>query len=145
VVAMEDVLDIYCRPYDSRFPVVTMDEQPIQMLSDRRESQPVALGRAAREDYEYKRKGTVCVFMFTETLGRWRRVSARKRRTAIDWAEEMQVLLEKDYPEAEKVVLVCDNLNTHKTASFYEAFPAEIARRLVKRLEFTIRLNMESG
>jgi len=132
---MEDVLDTYCRPYDSRFPVVTMDEQPIQMLSHTREPRPVTRGRGAREDYEYKREGTASVFMFSEALGRWRRVSARKRRTSVDWAEEMRVLLEADYPDAEKVIVVCDNLNTHKIASFYEAFPPEIARRLVKRLE----------
>jgi hypothetical protein len=133
---MEDVLDVYCRPYDARFPVVNMDEQPIQMLSQVREPQPAAPGRAAREDYEYKREGTASVFLFTEALGGWRRVSARERRTSVDWAQEMRILLEEDYAEAEKVIVVGDNLNTHKIASFYEAFPAEIARRLARRLEF---------
>lgn len=133
---MEDVLDTYCRPYDTRFPVVTMDEQPIQLLSHTRDPQPVTRGRGVREDYEYQREGTASVFMFSEALGRWRRVSARKRRTAVDWAEEMRVLLEEDFPDAEKVIVVCDNLNTHKISSFYEAFPPEIARCLVKRLEF---------
>jgi len=136
VAAMEDVLDVYCRPYDARFPVVNMDEQPIQMLSQVREPQPAAPGRAAREDYEYKREGTASVFLFTEALGGWRRVSARERRTSVDWAQEMRILLEEDYAEAEKVIVVGDNLNTHKIASFYEAFPAEIARRLARRLEF---------
>ena len=132
---MEDVLDVYCRGYDSRFPVVNMDEQPIQMLAHTRTPQPVAAGRLAREDYEYKREGTASVFLFTEALCGWRRVSARKRRTAVDWAQEMRMLLEEDYSKAEKVILVCDNLNTHKLASFYEAFPPETARRLVERLE----------
>ena len=136
MAAMEDVLDVYCRPYDARFPVVNMDEQPIQMLSQVREPQPAAPGRAAREDYEYKREGTASVFLFTEALGGWRRVSARERRTSVDWAQEMRILLEEDYAEAEKVIVVGDNLNTHKIASFYEAFPAEIARRLARRLEF---------
>jgi len=133
---MEDVLDVYCLPYDPRFPVVNMDEQPIQMLSHVREPQPVAPGRAAREDYEYKREGTACAFLFTEALRGWRRVSARQRRTSVDWAGEMRILLEEDYADAQKVIVVCDNLNTHKIASFYETFPPEIARRLAKRLEF---------
>jgi hypothetical protein len=133
---MEDVLDVYCRPYDPRFPVVNMDEQPIQMLSHVREPRPVAPGRVAREDYEYKREGTACAFLFTEALRGWRRVSARERRTSMDWAGEMRILLEEDYADAEKVILVCDNLNTHKIASFYETFPPEMARSLAKRLEF---------
>ena len=132
---MEDVLDVYCRPYDARFPVVNMDEQPVQLLSDVREPEPPAPGRIAREDYEYERGGTASVFLFTEALGGWRRVSARQRRTAVDWAKEMRILLEEDYPDAEKVILVCDNLNTHKTASFYKAFDAQTARRLARRLE----------
>ena len=135
MAAMEDVLDVYCRPCDRRFPVVNVDEQPIQMLSHTREPQPAAPGRAAREDYEYKREGTASIFLFSEALAGWRRVSARKRRTSVDWAEEMWILLERDYAKAEKVILVCDNLNTHKIASFYEAFSPETARRLAKRLE----------
>jgi hypothetical protein len=132
---MEDVLDVYCRPFDARFPVVNMDEQPVQLLSHKREPMPGRPGRVAREDYEYKREGTASVFLFTEPLGGWRRVNARPRRTAVDWAEEMRELLEEDYADAEKVVLVCDNLNTHTVASFYKAFPPEIARRLRERLE----------
>jgi hypothetical protein len=132
---MEDVLDVYCWPHDASVPVINMDEQPVQMVSHTREPQPARPGRIAREDYEYAREGTASVFLFTEALRGWRRVSARKQRTSIDWAEEMRVLLEEDYPEAQKIVLVCDNLNTHKAASFYEAFPAEQARRLAARLE----------
>ena len=132
---MEDVLEVYCRPYDSHFPVVNMDEQPVQLLDHSRPPQPMAPGRVAREDYEYKREGTACIFLFTEALRGWRRVNARERRTAVDWAEQMRVLLEEDYPDAERVILVCDNLNTHKIASFYEAFVPAQARPLVERLE----------
>ena len=132
---MEDVLDVYCRPLDARVPVINMDEQPVQMLSHTREPQPAQPGRIGREDYEYAREGTASVFLFTEALRGWRRVSVRKQRTIIDWAQEMRILLEEDYPEAQKIVLVCDNLNTHKTASFYEAFPPEQARRLAAGLE----------
>lgn len=135
VAHMEDVLAVYCRPHDTRFPVVNVDEQPVQLLSDRRDPLPTAPGCPAREDYEYRREGVASIFMFTEPLKGWRRVSARERRTAVDWAEEMRHLLERDYPEAEKVVLVCDNLNTHKIASFYEAFVPDVARSLIERLE----------
>ena len=135
VAAMEDVLDVYCRPYDPRFPVVNMDEQPVQLLADARTPLPMAPGRPERQDYEYERKGTTNVFIFLEALGGWRRLSERSRKTSVDWAHEVRRLLNEDYPVAEKVVLVCDNLNTHKTASFYEAFAPEEARRLARRLE----------
>jgi hypothetical protein len=113
---MEDVLDVYCRPFDARFPVVNMDAQPVQLLSHKREPIAAQPGRIARQDYEYKREGTASLFLFTEPLAGWRRVNARKRRTMIDWAAEMLILLETDYPNAEKVILVFDNLNTHKVA-----------------------------
>jgi hypothetical protein len=132
---MEDVLDVYERPYDARFPVVGMDEQPVQLIGETRGPVAAAPGEPERYDYEYRRNGTAVHFLFTEPLGQRRRVSVRERKTAVDWAEEVRVLLEEDYPEAEKVVLVCDNLNTHKAASFYAAFPAEQARRLARRLE----------
>lgn len=135
VAAMEDVLDVYCRPFDSQFPVINMDEQPFQRLDHTRELIPMKPGQPEREDYEYERKGTACIFLFTDALAKWRRVSVRERRTAIDWAEEMRILLEDDYPNAEKVILVCDNLNTHMASSFYKAFPPDHARRLLKRLE----------
>lgn len=135
MAAMEDVLDVYCRPIDSRFPVVNMDEQPFQRLDHTRELLPMRPGKAEREDYEYERKGTACIFLFTDALAKWRRVSVREHRTAIDWAKEMRILLEEDYPDAEKVVLVCDNLNTHVAASFYKAFSPKVARGLLKRLE----------
>jgi len=135
VAAMEDVLDVYCRPFDPRFPVVNMDEQPFQRLDHTRELIPMKPGQPEREDYEYERNGTAAIFLFTDALAKWRRVSVREHRTAIDWAEEMRILLEDDYPNAEKVILVCDNLNTHIAASFYKAFPPKHARRLLSRLE----------
>ena len=135
MAAMEDVLDVYCRPFDPRYPVVNIDEQPFQRLANTRELLPVKPGQPEREDYEYERNGTASIFLFTDALAKWRRVSVRERRTAIDWAEEMRKLLEEDYPNAEKVILVCDNLNTHNVASFYKAFSPDHARCLVRKLE----------
>ena len=135
VAAMEDILELYHRPYDEDFPLVCMDEQPVQLVKDTLVPLPPRPGQPRRYDHHYERAGTACVFLFTEPLGGWRRVSVRERRTAVDWAREMQILLETDYAQAQKVVLVCDNLNTHKIASFYEAFAPAVARRLVERLE----------
>lgn len=132
---MEDVLEVYKRPYDEARPVVCMDEQPTQLIKETRENIPAAPCRAKREDYVYERNGVAVNFMFTEPLGGWRKVNVRERKTAVDWAQEVKEMLDRDYPQAEKVVLVCDNLNTHKTASFYEAFEPEEARRLIERLE----------
>jgi len=132
---MEDVLEVYKRPYDPARPVVCMDEQPTQLIKEKQEKIPAAPGRVERVDYEYERNGTAVNFMFTEPLGGWRKVNVRERKTAVDWAQEMKELLDTDYPDAEKVVLVCDNLNTHKIASFYEAFEPKEARRLIERLE----------
>lgn len=133
---MEDVLETYAVPYDARFPVLCMDEQPVQLLKETRESIPASVRHAKRVDYEYERAGTACVFMFCEPLRGWRQVSIRKQRTKIDWALEMEQLLRTRYAEAQKVILVCDNLNTHTKGAFYEAFPAQHARELVKRIEF---------
>ena len=135
VARLEDVLDVYRRPYDPRYPVVNMDERPVQLVKETRTPLPARPGRPRRRDYEYERAGTASVFLFTEALRGWRKVSARPRRTAVDWAEEVRSLLEDEYPEAEKVVLVCDNLNTHDVSSLYKAFPPEVARRLAERLE----------
>ena len=135
VAAMEDVLELYHRPYDEHFPVVCMDEQPVQLLKERRAPLPPQPGRPRRYDHHYERAGTACVFLFTEPLAGRRRASVSERRTGVDWARQMQILLEADYAKAQKVVLVCDNLNTHKVASFYEAFAPDVARRLVERVE----------
>lgn len=132
---MEDVLDLYQRPYDANCPVVCMDEQPVQLVKETRAPIRARPGRRRRVDYEYERAGVASLFLFCEPLRPWRRVSACDRRTAVHWAHQMRRLLEEDYPEAEKVIVVCDNLNTHKTGSLYEAFPASIARELSRRLE----------
>ncbi len=133
---MEDVLETYAQPYDVAFPVVCMDEQPVQLTKETRE--PIAATREhpRRVDYEYERAGTACIFMFAEPLSGWRKVRARPRRTKVDWALEMEELLRTRYADVEKVVLVCDNLNTHTRGAFYEAFEAEKARELVRRIEF---------
>ena len=135
VAHMEDVLEVYKRPYEPDYPVVCMDEQPTQLIKETRRKIEAAPGWAERVDYEYERNGTANNFMFNEPLGNWRKVNVRKRKTMIDWAHEIKELLDVDYPEAEKVVLVMDNLNTHKPASLYEAFDPREARRLLERLE----------
>ena len=135
VAAMEQVLDVYERPEDPKRPVVAMDERPVVLHRDLRSPIPAKPGRIARRDYEYKRVDVVSAFLFTNALEGWRRVSVRERRTAIDWAEEVQYLLDEVYPEAEKVTLICDNLNTHTLKSLYKAFAAEEADRLSSRIE----------
>jgi hypothetical protein len=135
VACMEDVLDIYERPYDSRFPVVCMDEQPVQLIGETRIALPIGRGRNQRYDYEYRRNGTAVNFMFTEPLTSWRKVDVRGTKTMIDWAQEIQMLLDVDYTDAEKIILICDNLNTHKIASLYVAFEPRQAKRLRDRLE----------
>ena len=132
---MEDILDLYERPYDARFPVVCMDEQPVQLIDEARIALPIRSGQAEKYDYEYRRNGTAVNFMFTEPLASWRKVDVRETKTMIDWAQEIRILLDEDYPDVKKVILVCDNLNTHKVASLYEAFKPQEARRLRDRLE----------
>ena len=135
VAAMEQVLEVYERPEATAFPVVAMDERPVQLVKDMRSPIAAKPGRIARRDYEYKRIDVVSAFLFTTPLQAWRRVSVRERRTAIDWAEEVKYLLDAVYPEAQRVTLVCDNLNTHRLTSLYKAFPAQEALRLASRLE----------
>lgn len=135
VARMEDLLDTYCLPYDPQIPLIGMDEKPVQLVKETRPPQPAIPGSPQRVDYEYERNGTASLFLFTEPLQGRRTVHARERRTAVDWATEIQELLEVQYPEATRVRLVCDNLNTHKPGSLYEAFPPETARRLAQRLE----------
>jgi len=132
---MEDVLEIYKRPYNPAVPVVCMDEQPTQLIKQTRRKIAVEPGKIERVDYEYERNGTAVNFMFTEPLAGWRKVNVRGRKTGIDWAYEIKELLDKDYFKAEKVIFICDNLNTHTIASLYETFEPKEARRLVERLE----------
>lgn len=133
---MEDVLDVYARPYDKLIPVICMDEQPIQLLKETREPIAATKSHPKRVDYEYERAGTASIFMFAEPLAGKRKVSVRPQRTKVDWAIEVEELLNRDYADTEKIILVCDNLNTHTRGAFYEAFPAEKAREIVKRIEF---------
>ncbi len=135
VAAMEDILDVYQRPYDASRPVVNMDEHLVQLVKETRFGVATRPDSPQRFDYEYERNGTAVNFMFTEALSGWRKVSVRQRKTARDWAHEIKALLDIHYREAETVVLVCDNLNTHKPAALYKAFPPEEARRLARRLE----------
>lgn len=132
---MEDVLDLYASEHSAEEPLVCMDEASKQLVRNDRAPLPVACGRPAREDYHYERRGTQAVFCFFDPVRGWRRVSCQDSRTAVDWAEQIRILLEEDYPEARKVKLVCDNLNTHTTAALYEAFDAAHARALARRLE----------
>jgi DDE superfamily endonuclease len=135
VAHMEDVLDLYHLPYNPTLPLVCMDEQPVQLVKETRRPLPAAPGKPEKVDYEYERNGTANIFMFTEPLNGTRHVHVTEHRTAVDWAHEIRDLLEVDYPTAERVRLVCDNLNTHGIGSLYEAFPPEQARELVTRLE----------
>jgi DDE superfamily endonuclease len=132
---MEDVLEGYTRPHDPRYPQVCMDEISRQVLRDVRAPLPPRPGQPAREDYEYERAGVVNLFLFCEPLAgrRWGDVTARRTRT--DWAQQIKDLVDVRYPQAERIVLVLDNLNTHSPASLYEAFPPEEAKRLADKLE----------
>lgn len=132
---MEDVLDVYHRPYDPKRPVVCLDEASKQLVGEAVQPLPPGPGQPERFDYEYVRNGTANLFMVSEPLAGWRHVMVTDRRTAKDFAEAVRWLAEDVYPEAERVVLVMDNLNTHKLASLYEAFEPEQARRIAERIE----------
>jgi hypothetical protein len=135
VCAMEDVLDVYHRPYDPKRPLVCLDEASKQLIGETVQPVPAEPGQPERFDYEYVRNGTANLFMISEPLLGWRAVQVTERRTAKDFAEVIRWLVEEVHPDAEKVVLVLDNLNTHKLASLYEAFPPAQARRLAEKLE----------
>jgi hypothetical protein len=132
---MEDILDVYELPYNPEKPVVCMDEKPYQLLGEAREPLPIRQGSNQKIDSEYVREGTCSIFVFTEPLGGIRHVSVRIQRTAKDWAEEIKDLVDVGYPDVEKIILVMDNLNTHKISSLYKAFSPAEARRIAKRLE----------
>ena len=133
---MEDVLDLYAEPYDPRRPVVCFDETSTQLLGEARPPLPARPGQPRRQDYEYRREGTRNLFLTCEPLRGWRHVAVTQRRTMVDFAHQMRWLVDEAYPEVQVVRVVLDNLNTHRPASLYEAFPAAEARRIVKRLEF---------
>jgi hypothetical protein len=132
---MEDILDIYELPYNPLFPVVCMDEKPYQLLGEVRDSWSMRPGDDKKVDSEYKRNGTCSIFASIEPLGGRHHVSVREHRTAIDWAEEIKYLVDEMYPDVEKIILVMDNLNTHKPASLYKRYSPEEARRIIKKLE----------
>ena len=133
---MEDVLATYEKPYDSACPVICMDEQPVQLVKEIRQPIEATSEHPKRIDYEYERAGTASLFMFTEPLASWRAATAREARTKVDWALEVARLLEGRYAACEKIILVCDNLNTHTKGAFYEAFEPERARQLARRIHF---------
>jgi len=135
VAAMEDVLEVYQRPHDPTRPVVCLDEQSKQLIRETRTPIPAGPGRPERCDYEYERNGTANLFMFFEPLGGFREVKVTDRRTKLDFAEVIRELVDVHYASATKIVLVMDNLNTHKIGSLYEAFPPAEARRLIEKLE----------
>lgn len=143
VANTEDIPDVYCMPYDPKTPTVCTDEKPVQLIGETGNVIPAEPGKPEREDYEYERNGTAEIFMFTEPLSGSRHVSVREHRTAKDRAEELRELSENHYPDAGHIRLICDNPNTHKTASFYEAFPPEEAGKLIKR--FGIHYTPEHG
>jgi DDE superfamily endonuclease len=136
VAAMEDVLDVYTRPHDPARPLVCLDETSKQLIAETRTPEPMRRGQPARHDYEYKRNGTVNLFMLFAPLEGWRHVEATERRTAIDYAKVLRELCDIHFPGASKIVLVQDNLNTHTPASLYEAFEPAEARRIIERFEW---------
>ena len=133
---MEDVLDLYTQPYDSKHPVVCFDEQPRQLIAETRTPLPVAPGRAERIDYEYRRAGTANLFLVCEPLAGWRHVEVTERRTGEDFARQMKALVDTHFPNTERIAVVLDNLSTHSPAALYQTFPPAEAFRLLKRLEF---------
>lgn len=136
VCQMEQVLEVYKRPYDPRRPVVCMDEQPKQLISEISAPMPGTRGRPARMDYEYVREGVCTVWMFVEPLGCWRDVPVTDSKTAVEWARQVKRLVDHPrYASAERITLVCDNLNTHHLASLYGAYEAEEALRIARKLE----------
>jgi DDE superfamily endonuclease len=136
VAAMEDVIEVYHRPHDPDRPVVCLDETSKQLIVETRMPIPAKPGQPRRVDYEYQRNGTANLFMMFAPLEGWRHVKVTDRHAAIDYAQVLKELSDTHFPQASKIVLVQDNLSTHKPASLYEAFPAEEARRLVERFEW---------
>jgi hypothetical protein len=136
VARMEDVLDLYAEPPDPKRPVVCFDESPTQLIGEARQPLPPKPGQVARYDYEYRRNGTANLFIVLDVHQPWRRVRVTERRTAVDFAARMRELAEVDFPNAERIRVVLDNLSTHTPGSLYEAFPAPEAQRILRRLEF---------
>jgi len=140
---MEDVLDLYAEPADPQRPIVCLDEKLVMLHADTRPTLPVAPGHGERVDYEYERVGTANLFVVVDPHAGWRHVSVTEQRTRLDYARQLQWLADECYPDAEVIRLVQDNLNTHRLANLYLAFPAEEARRLVKR--FAVHYTLKHG
>jgi hypothetical protein len=136
VANMEDVLAVYEKPYNPQVPVLCMDEQPVQLIKEVKQPIEATADHPRRVDYEYERAGVANVFMFAEPLAGWRQVDIRETKTKVDWAVEMAGLLEGRYADCERVIVVCDNLNTHTKGSFYEAFEPARAFALAQKVEF---------
>jgi hypothetical protein len=134
VADMEQVLDVYHEPFDDAHPLICMDEAAKQIVADVEPALPMSPGQPRREDHHYRREGVAALFLFVDPVRGWRRVSTRTSRRRADWAEEVGRLLEEDYPRAERITLVCDNLNTHHLASLYHRFEASTAHGLARRL-----------
>jgi len=133
---MEDILDLYAEPYDPKYPQVCLDETPYQLIEETRRPLPRQPGRPERFDYEYRRHGTVNLFVFFQPLTGWRQVKVTERRTKQDFAHCLKDLVDVHFPEAERIRVLLDNLNTHTPASLYETFEAAEARRILRKLEF---------
>ena len=133
---MEDILDVYALPEDPKRPQVCFDEHPVQLIKETRQPLPAQPGCPEKYDYEYERNGTRNLFMFFQPLGGWRHVKVTQRRTKQDFAQCMRTLVDDFFPEADKVVLVLDNLNTHTPAALYETFAPAEAKRILDQLEF---------
>ena len=134
VADMEYLLDVYQEHFDETHPLICMDEASKQVTADVEPALPMSPGHPRREDHHYERKDVRAIFMFFDPLRGWRRVSSRQRRARQDWAEEVRTLIEIDYPQAERITLVCDNLNTHAISSLYATFPAPLAHHLMTKL-----------
>ncbi len=135
VCAMENVLSVYTRPYDANHPFVCFDEKSKQLVGEVCKPIPAAAGRAECHDYEYVRNGTANLFLLVEPLRGWRQVDVTTRRTKLDFAKQMKELVDDHYPDATKITLVMDNLNTHRLSCLYEAFAPTEARRLIEKIE----------
>jgi len=136
VAAMEDVLSLYALPYDARYPTVCLDEKPVVLHADVRPGLPPAPGHVERRDYEYERHGAANLFVLVEPLAGWRHLTVTERRTKRDYAECLRYLVEERYPDAERICVVQDNLNTHTAGALYEAFPPQQACRILTSLAF---------
>lgn len=133
---MEDVLDVYALPFDSTHPQVCFDERPVQLLAEVYEPLPAQPGQVRRYDYEYARRGTANLFVMCQPLAGWREVKVTEQRRKVDFAHCMKELVDVHFPEAERIRVVLDNLNTHTAGALYEAFEPQEARRLLRKLEF---------